>query len=447
MKFRIALCILILTFLIGSAGCGGTGGRVEISALLSDEAGNTYVAWRMVRSVGDHDIHLTKISPTGEVLWDKALFIGDNRRVTIMGLAGDNRGGVFVGWEVLTPENGKEGRHNFEKNTLVNVDGEANITMSQDFFVQGIQMASDSHGGVLLCRFAWENPGIERVDKQGNTLWEYQLEISKDYRQFIPGNNGESFILLRNKDDSYVTIHKIDSEGQAIWGREGVTIDIPPYDLYGEKNPLMSSDDVGGVIVSWEIWISDEMKSNMGAFRINANGELMYNETLRISTIPPSGHMKTFPDDSGGSIIIWEGIHPGGISLYAQKINDKGEPFWRKNGVAVCTDLPAYSPRFDAISDGQGGVIVVWRDGRSKLSAQRLDSSGQPQWGEEGIEIAQKVCDIPILISGDEQHGITIGWSAEKNEYSGDKSYVQMINSEGMLLWGTNGIEISNSSD
>jgi len=189
------------------------------------------------------------------------------------------------------------------------------------------------------------------------------------------------------------------------------------------------------------------MESNMGVFRLNTDGEMEYNQTLRISSLPINGHMKAFSDDSGGSIIVWEGFHISGISMYAQSVNDNGEALWGKHGAAVCTELPAYSPRFDAISDGQGGVIVVWRDGRSKLSAQRLDSSGQPQWDEGGIEIAYNVCDMQILVSGDEQHGITIGWSAGKNEYSRDKSYVQMINSEGILLWGADGIKISNSGD
>lgn len=436
MKYRIVIYVLILILLLGGCGSFSFGDQVDISYLLTDETGNTYAAWRLVRSVGDQDVYLTKISPAGEVLWDRALFIGDDKRLNIRGLVNDENVGVYVGWEVLAPENGKEGRHYFEKNTLVNIDGQENITMSRDFSLQGMQMASDSYGGVLLCCYARENPGIQRVDEQGNTLWEYKLENVADYRQGIGGSNGESFMLLRDKDDFNVTIQKIGPDGQANWGKEGVTIDIPPYDMYGGKNPLMSIDNTGGAIVSWEIWIPDEMRSNMGAFRIDASGELVYNELLRSSAIPPSGHMKAFPDDSGGSIIIWEGLRPG-IALYAQKVNDEGESLWRENGVAVCTELPEYSPRFDAVSDGDGGAIVAWIDGRSRLSVQRLDSSGQRLWGDEGMKIASGVRERQILISGDEQYGITIGWSTDKD------SYVQMIDTDGTLLWGERGIKLS----
>ena len=441
MKYRIVLFIIVLVLFASNTGCSNNN-RGEIASLLTDERGNTYAVWRMVRSVGDHDVHLTKINSSGEVLWDKSLFIGDDKRVNILGLAGNNKGGVFVSWEVLIPEEGKEGRHYFDRSMLVNVDEQGVITMNRDFSLQGMQMQADGCGGLLLGWNTREYSVVERVDDHGVTLWKYQTEDSAVYQQFIAGNDGESFILTQKSDESYMEIQKINSDGQVVWGNHENITGIRINGIDANMNPIMVSDNLGGLIVCWLSPLTDGNGSNIRTYRVNAYGENLYDNTVGELVMPPSEKIRAISDGAGGSFIVWED-HRSGMALYAQKVNGEGKPLWQNNGVAVCTGLPAYSPRFNAISDSANGIIVIWRDGNSRIGAQRLDAFGQSQWGDMGIQIGENACDVPILVSGDEQGRITIGWATGNNEYSPQKSYVQMLNSAGDLLWGNSGIKLS----
>jgi len=199
---------------------------------------------------------------------------------------------------------------------------------------------------------------------------------------------------------------------------------------------------MGGVIVSWAIPTAGGMIGNTGGYHISAEGDTVYDESRCDLVSPTNNQARAISDSSGGIIIVWED-HRSSMALYAQKLNDECQSIWQENGAAVCVNLPRISPRFEAISNGEGGIIVFWIDGDRRLSAQMLDSSGQKQWADKGIQIAKNVSNLPILVSGDKQNGFTVGWSTVRNIFSPGKSYIQKISAEGNMLWGDRGIELT----
>ena len=99
----------------------------------------------------------------------------------------------------------------------------------------------------------------------------------------------------------------------------------------------------------------------------------------------------TVSDGSGGAIIAWEDRRSGtNYDIYAQRVDSSGTPQWTANGIAVCT---ASDDQWDAdiVSDGSGGAIITWHDYRSGNSyhiyAQRVDSSGINQWTANGVAV------------------------------------------------------------
>src|SRR5436309_4983106 len=72
-------------------------------------------------------------------------------------------------------------------------------------------------------------------------------------------------------------------------------------------------------------------------------------------------------DGAGGAIIAWE--NESGLSvpgdIYAQRVSATGAVLWAPaNGVALTLDLDdQLQPRM--VSDGAGGAIIVWQDGRN----------------------------------------------------------------------------------
>ena len=94
----------------------------------------------------------------------------------------------------------------------------------------------------------------------------------------------------------------------------------------------------------------------------------------------------------------------------------------------------------DAVSDGSGGVFVVWED-EGVAYGQRIDSEGNLRWGK-GVALSTFRCWKPPHVTGDGSGGAIIVWTeAETRDegYSTPVTYAQRINSEGEVLWGQGG--------
>jgi len=161
-------------------------------------------------------------------------------------------------------------------------------------------------------------------------------------------------------------------------------------------------------------------------------------------------------DGLGGAIITWEGGNPpgnvgisGGFDVYAQRINANGVVRWAENGIPVCTAINGQG-RPQIVSDGEGGAVIAWQDGRSgtrwDLYAQRIDSDGYSEWAEGGVFLGigdEWGWDLDLQIAADGFRGAIIAYRA----YHPDSAivagvYVQRVTANGSAVWGANGISI-----
>lgn len=97
------------------------------------------------------------------------------------------------------------------------------------------------------------------------------------------------------------------------------------------------------------------------------------------------------------------------------------------------------------ISDGTGGVVFAWEDGRNgedlDIYMQRVDANGNIVWQENGIPICQKSynqTDVRIVSSID---GVIVLWLDNRSGESWEV-YAQLVNLEGKTLWQKNGVLI-----
>jgi len=144
-------------------------------------------------------------------------------------------------------------------------------------------------------------------------------------------------------------------------------------------------------------------------------------------------------DGNGGIIVAWRDMTVE--DLYIQKINSKGVPQWGPNGVLICTKISFPS---DIISDGCGGAIVAWQGyvgSYCNVYIQHVNSTGGILWTTEGL---------PICTAGNNQQsphlaldgagGVYISWDDFRTI---DGIYAQYVNSLGQIQWMTDGIPIS----
>ncbi len=160
-------------------------------------------------------------------------------------------------------------------------------------------------------------------------------------------------------------------------------------------------------------------------------------------------------DGAGGVIVVWvdyQDINDNNDdNLYAQRFNANGQAQWAAGGVVLSsgTDFVYW---LRAVSDGQGGVIVTWEDDRDvsgvpNIYAQRLDADGNQMFGANDLPISTAVNgQIRPELTSDGQGGAIITWIDERTSSLGD-IYAQRVNINGVVQWTTNGVPVSTAQN
>ena len=118
------------------------------------------------------------------------------------------------------------------------------------------------------------------------------------------------------------------------------------------------------------------------AHHISATGTLLWSSVVQVTTIAGGkngAHVLT--DGSGGVVTFWTDCRNGTPSnciavqdIFAQRINAAGQSLWQADGypvsAAVGNQGVDYAGGVSGVaveSDGQGGAILAWPDGRNQL--------------------------------------------------------------------------------
>jgi Secretion system C-terminal sorting domain len=214
----------------------------------------------------------------------------------------------------------------------------------------------------------------------------------------------------------------------------------------GQTFLQMAGDGAGGTICTWVD--TRNGTQDIYAQRMNANGTLQWNtDGIAICNAASDQFSpKIINDGSGGAIITWYDNRNGNWDIYAQRIDASGAVQWTADGVAICTQ-PGNQNAQQIISDGAGGAIIAWSDGRvggpnADINAQRINASGTVLWVTDGVSVcnANSLQNIPQLVS-DGAGGAIITWEDWRN-FSQTDIYAQRISFNGFTNWAFNGVVI-----
>lgn len=168
-----------------------------------------------------------------------------------------------------------------------------------------------------------------------------------------------------------------------------------------------------------------------------------------ISTEPSCLYPDVAPDGTGGSFIAWQDGRNASWDIFIQRLDASGNPEWGANGVALCTAANnQYKPQI--LPDGTGGAIVVWYDYRSgsnyDIYAQRVDASGTPLWTGDGVAVCTAAGDqISPRIITDGSGGAIMAWQDLRN--GGDYDiYAQRLDATGTRKWTADGVAVCTSA-
>jgi len=219
-----------------------------------------------------------------------------------------------------------------------------------------------------------------------------------------------------------------------------------------QVDPAIAADGAGGAIVAWQdarhsLGIGSD--ADIYAQRVDANGltRWAFNGVGVCTAAKHQIAPAIVADGAGGAIILWSDARGGGpLVTYAQHVSAGGVPMWSPDGIIVCRAFGGQM-NLAAVSDGAGGAIVAWQDGRAAsgsgfdIYAQRIDGAGMLRWAINGVPLCTAAAtQTKPAIASDGAGGAIVAW--EDSRSAATNVYAQRVDANGARLWPMDGVAV-----
>ncbi|MCD4818587.1 MAG: T9SS type A sorting domain-containing protein [Candidatus Cloacimonetes bacterium] len=156
-------------------------------------------------------------------------------------------------------------------------------------------------------------------------------------------------------------------------------------------------------------------------------------------------------DGQGGAILVWHDERdPDNINLYMQRIASDGSLLWNENGTLV-SNAQWSQEKAKIKLDGLGNFYIVWRDRRNEnngdIYAQYIDINGNLLWEEDVSVFTGTGIQMNPQATVTTDGNLVVAWEDCRNDDYYKDIYSQRIDSDGNLLWGTEGIAVCDATN
>jgi hypothetical protein len=319
-----------------------------------------------------------------------------------------------------------------------------------------VKLGSGEVGVVWDC---WNADGkswtfAQKLSRSGQKLWhpDGMFVIAAGGSYFSPdaaadGEGGLLVVLTAYEDPRFrndILAQHLGVSGKRLWANTGILVSANISDQVASR--LVVGED-GQAIVCWVDYRNGVNNADIYAQKIDREGNTVWDlngmEVCRAADMQQA--QQVISDNAGGAIIVWEDNGAGNYDIFAQRLDTAGRAQWKKDGELVCGTF-GDQKALQIVSDGAGGVLVVWQDYRIKgwnIFAQRLDSQGKRVWEEDGISVCFEVGAqaSPGLVSDGRGNYLT-AWEDYRSK-KGYAVYAQVFDGNGKILLDKNGILLS----
>jgi hypothetical protein len=418
----------------------------NIRALVPDGSGGAIAVWHDNRS-GDYDIYAQRVDINGNTQWTtdgQPICTASKNQMEPVAVS-DGAGGAIMAWHDLrgTTNHIYAQRVDASGTVVWTTDGVAICTAANHQAYPTI--ASDGSGGAIITwrdtRGGFSDIYAQRVNASGNVLWIADGVVvcaatgSQSYPQITSDGFGGAIVTWEDErgSDTDIYAQRIDLYGITQWTADGEAICTATA---SQQRMRIVEDGAGGAIIAW---YDDRSLSYYDIFaqRIDASGAVAWTtDGVAICTVLGDQYYPEIDTDgAGGAIITWYDYRGGSTSdVYAQRVDEYGNPLWTPDGVAISTAANFQNEPYVA-HVGSGESIIAWRDYRSGSSydtyAQRVDANGVTQWTANGVALCiQPWNQSGVRIVSNGYGGAIVAWDDYRNGTDND-IYAQMIDTNG----------------
>jgi hypothetical protein len=213
--------------------------------------------------------------------------------------------------------------------------------------------------------------------------------------------------------------------------------------------PALAADGSGGVFLVWEDARARPDTTHVYAQHLLPDGTPAPGWAADGMPVCRARGIQTAPqvvgDGSGGLFAVWQDDRAGGtLRVYGQHLDATGAVVsgWNTDGNALCT-APGVQRAPGLVSDGAGGAIVAWEDYRrtqSLVVAQRVLGGGgfAPSWPDTGRLLAPASGgQVGPVMATDGAGGAIVAWSDGRGGFATSPDiYAQRIQGDGTIPAG-----------
>jgi hypothetical protein len=368
-------------------------GFQQFPKVVADGVGGAIVVWQDLRGP-DQDLYAQRVNGNGSIVWTAG-------GVPVCGAAGvqelpqivaDGLGGAVIAW----------------------VDHRG---ADADVYVQHLDASGNA---------TWAADGVALCSATGDQT---ELSLSSD-------GWGGAIALWKDKRTTATDIfgQRVNSAGVPQWTPNGAPVCAAGND---QQSPIGVSDGAGGVIAAW----ADHRGADWDVYTQRLDGTGTPAWTLDGIGASTAAGDQTAPkicgDGGGGAILAWEDRRGANSDIYAQRVNVSGSPVWAANGAAVCNaSNDQVSPAITA--DDIGGALISWSDGRTPANgtdvyAQRVSGAGASAWAANGVVLCDTLGnqETPAVVY-DGEGGVIVAWRDFRPGTNSDV-YSQHVDGGGLL--------------
>lgn len=441
------------TLLVGAAGIQ------EKPKVSPDGTGNFIFSWRDKRNDVFGDIFAQSVDLNGNLLWANELevYAGDgiqqNVRLTSYG------NGVIACWEdgrneiAVTMKDIYAQKIDVNGNLIWNADG---VAVSEALHDQiNPRLTDDGNGGAWLI---WEDGRVENhpfgdiyvqhLNADGNA----QLvangmiicdETGYQFSPLVKTTNNEIFAVWGDARTGSIGIYvqvldtsgntQLEEDGHLIWyGLDGDALNFVV--LENENSPVLLWEDTRNASIATQIYM--QVVNSDATFALPEDGVPI----TQMTGYDQENFDVYFDADQDIVAAVWEENRGSEKKVFAQAVDLNATSLWNDMGVELSSiDYQQYSAN---ISYENSNYYAGWTDYNGdfimpviRVMGQKVDASGNIQWGAEGIEIADRTGDDIIT----DVVGRYFIWQNES--WPDFNIYAKLVNEDGTTAagWDDNG--------
>lgn len=315
---------------------------------------------------------------------------------------------------------------------LLNSPGGTHLLTGNEAVFSDFASTADGNGGMITAYIYYDLDSetiqfrAQKLDGSGRLLWEEsgipvanRLE-DRVHLEVLPDFNGGAYVIWEDFIQflrvGYISCQRISSDGERLWGVDGVRIDLDDREA---NSPIFAADD-SGVYLMWREPLTNQRpyRNRLRMQRLNPEGQLPWGAEGVILTEGEFGSSEyvLVPHPVGvmaGWTQSWDEAEEDLEDIRVQLVNQDGEFQWVANGAIVKEGIGSRYTLKGALDD-QDNVWLTWCDDTVnnhredfKLFTQKIDPA-------EVIEGSPRMCFAPggVAVTADSPTEQSEQWMA-----------------------------------